>query len=420
MRTRVMNETKLRRVRPRGLRACLCCLAVGLALAGCAPPPPPPPLFYPPLPQRPRIQFLRQLNTSQDVAAPVGSFRAFVLGKESGEHVIPISRPYGMVMDQGKLYVCDSGSHRVVVLDFKNRRFETFGDKGQAKLRTPINICLGPDGEKYVCDTALGAVVVFDGNNKLLYTFRREEGFKPSDVLWRDGELYVADLKANAILVLDPKTGRLLRQIGKAGKEPGEFYFPTNLAIGPKGHLYVSDTMNARVQVLDKSGKPIRTIGQRGMLIGDMIRPKGIAVDREGRLYVADAAPQTVQIYDKDDKLLFMLGASESEIGDAGTLTLPAKVILSYEGIEYFSRYVSPDFQVELLIFVSSQFAPQKITVYGLGKYLKPLPESADQIGPRIIKVGPPKVPEGAEKKAPPPDGSEETPPTPAPKSGEK
>jgi sugar lactone lactonase YvrE len=420
MRTRVMNETKLRRVRPRGLRGSLCCLALGLAWAGCAPPPPPPPLFYPPLPQRPRIQFLRQLNSSQDVEAPVGSFRAFVLGKDSGERVIPIGRPYGLAMDQGKLYVCDSGSHRVAVLDFKNHRFETFGDKGQAKLRTPINICLGPNGEKYVCDTGLGAVVVFDRDNKLLHTFRREEGLKPSDVLWLDGELYVADLKANAVLVLDPKTGRLVRQIGKAGKEPGEFYFPTNLAVGPNGHLYVSDTMNARVQELDKSGKPIRTIGQRGMLIGDMVRPKGIAVDREGRLYVADAAPQTVQIYDTDSKLLFMLGAPEGEVPDAGTLTLPAKVIISYEGIEYFSRYASPDFQVELLIFVSSQFAQSKVSVYGLGKYLKPLSESADQIGPRTIKVEPPKGPEGAEKKIPPPEDNEETPPTPAPKSGEK
>jgi len=254
--------------------------------------------------------------------------------------------------------------------------------------------------------------MVFDRDNKFARMLRREEGLKPSDALLVGGELFVADLKSNSILVLDPKTGRLLRQIGEGGKEPGQFYFPTNLATDSQGRLYVSDTMNARVQVFDKSGKFLKVIGERGIVIGDMVRPKGVAVDREGRLFVADAAPQTVQIYGADGKLLLMLGASESDVPDAGTLALPAKVMISYEGLEYFTRYASPDFQVEFLIFVSNQFAAQKITVYGFGKYLKPLPESADEEKVRTIKVTPPKGTEEPKKQdGVPGEGKEPLPP---------
>jgi len=400
------------------LRATLfLCLAAGLALDGCAPPPPPAPLFYPPLPQRPRIQFLRQLNTSRDVEAPASSFRAFVLGKVAQENAVPIMRPYGMAMGDGKLYVADSGGRRIAVLDLKGRRFSTFGDKGMARLRTPINLCIGPDGDKYVCDTALGAIMVFDRDNKFARMLRREEGMKPSDALLIGDELFVADLKSNGILVLDPKTGRLLRQFGKGGKEPGEFYFPTNLAVDSQGRIYVSDTMNARVQVVDKSGKFIKAIGERGILLGNMVRPKGVALDREGRLYVADAAPQTVQIYDPEGHLLLMLGAAESDVPDQGTLTLPAKVMISYEGVDYFTQFASPDFKLEYLIFVSSQFAQSKVTVYGFGKYLKPLPASAGEEKLRVIKVTPPKEGPGAEKPELPPEEAKEPPSSPpAPK----
>ena len=231
-----------------------------------------------------------------------------MLGPEAQSQASQINRPYGAAWREGKLYVCDSGARRCAVFDFAARAFRTFGDQGPHRLALPINISLGAQGEKYVADTGLGAVLVFDSADQAVRSISLPEGMKPCDALWYDGALYVADLKSDSILVFDPESGRLLRRIGKAGDQPGEFHQPTNLAFGPDGSLYVSDTLNARVQKLDREGRAVQVIGSLGETVGQMVRPKGIAVDRDGRLYVADAATDSVQIYDSTGRLLLMLG----------------------------------------------------------------------------------------------------------------
>ena len=345
-------------------------LAVGVLaiLAGCSRPParPAAPDFYPPLPEKPRVQFLCALNSSEDVRPQPGGFARFVLGASGKREVDYLVRPYGMALWEGKLYVCDSGARRGDVFDFKGKDFRTFGEEGPFRLGLPVNVSVGPEGEKYVTDTLRGQVLVLDRDDRPARSFVREDEMKPCDAVRYGGELFVADLKTNTILVLDAASGKLLRQFGRAGSEPGEFYQPTNLAFGPEGHLFVSDTLNARVQELDRDGKVVRVIGSRGRALGQMVRPKGIAVDRAGRLYVCDAATESVQLFDPEGRLLMIVGRPGS---GRGGLSLPAKVALSYDGVEYFAKHAALGFHVEYLIFVSSQLGPSKINVYAFGTY---------------------------------------------------
>jgi DNA-binding beta-propeller fold protein YncE len=283
------------------------------------------------------------------------------------------------------VYVCDSGGRRGAIFDLVKPEFRTFGDKAPYRLGLPINISVGPQGEKYVTDTMHGQVLILDPDDKPVRAISKPAGLKPCDAVWHDGELFVADLKSNSILVMDPASGKLLRQFGKSGSGPGEFFQPTNLAFGPDGALYVSDTLNARIQKLDREGHVLKIIGKRGMTLGDMVRPRGIAVDREGRLYVADAATDSVQVYDTEGRLLVMLGGPGS---DPGCLALPAGVALSYEGIEPFAKYCALDFRIEYLILVSSQLGPNKVSVYGFGTYTGALAAAED--APDVRRAPPP------------------------------
>jgi len=316
------------------------------------------------------VQFLRSVSSADDVRPKPSFLARLVFGDRSAGEVPGVARPYGLTFDQGKLYACDSGARRGVVFDFVRKEFRTFGDRGADAFRMPINISRGPDGESYVTDTLRGQVLVLDTEDRPARALRGPEGMKPCDAVWHDGELFVADLGRNAVLVLDPKTGQLRRQIGRAGAGPGEFAQPTNLAFGPHGRLYVSDTLNARVQVLDTKGTPLKVIGSRGRALGQMVRPKGIAVDAESRLYVADAAAESVLVYDRDGRLLMLVGGPG--VGRGG-LSLPAKVALSREGVELFASCAAPEFRVEYLIFVSNQLGPNKINVYGFGTYQGPV-----------------------------------------------
>jgi sugar lactone lactonase YvrE len=47
--------------------------------------------------------------------------------------------------------------------------------------------------------------------------------------------------------------GKYLRGIGGLGAKPGQFRVPHALALDSRGFLYVSDTMNGRVQKFDVS-----------------------------------------------------------------------------------------------------------------------------------------------------------------------
>ncbi|MBK6839081.1 MAG: hypothetical protein IPG90_13205 [Bacteroidetes bacterium] len=44
---------------------------------------------------------------------------------------------------------------------------------------------------------------------------------------------------------------------------------------------------------------------------------------------------------------------------------IPAKVIVDYDNLSYFQKYVDPAFDLKYLVFVTSQYGPDLINVYG-------------------------------------------------------
>jgi hypothetical protein len=48
-----------------------------------------------------------------------------------------------------------------------------------------------------------------------------------------------------------------------------------------------------------------------------------------------------------------------------GGMWLPAKVIIDYDNLKYFEKYLYKGFELEYLIFVTNQYGPEKVSVYG-------------------------------------------------------
>jgi uncharacterized protein (TIGR03663 family) len=78
------------------------------------------------------------------------------------------------------------------------------------------------------------------------------------------------------------------RILGEPGSAPGQFSEPRGLAADPRGNLYVADTKNNRIQVLDNEGKFVRSFGSAGSGDGQLKEPGGVALDSDGSLIVAD------------------------------------------------------------------------------------------------------------------------------------
>ena len=48
-----------------------------------------------------------------------------------------------------------------------------------------------------------------------------------------------------------------------------------------------------------------------------------------------------------------------------GDMWLPAKVAISYEGLESFQKYVDERYTLKYLILVTNNFGPDRLNVYG-------------------------------------------------------
>lgn len=339
-------------------------------VAGCATPPPPvvrQPVFYPLPPAPPRLQFLTSFTREQDLG-PRSQNRLlhFLVGPPPP--ATPVVKPYGVALREGKIYVCDTVARSVAIFDLENRRLAQWRPDGDGRLQTPIHLAFAADGTRYIADTQRGQVMVYDPSGLYLGALTDASGMKPSDVVVLGGKVYVSDVMNHRVVVFDAARFEILFTIPRDTQDRAAALFsPTNLALDTAHRLYVTDTGAFRVQVYDQDGHYLRSVGTHGDAPGQFAMPKGLAVDRAGMLYVVDAAMQAVQLFDKEGRLLLFFG----EPGGSGfPLNLPADVSIDYDHIDYFREYVDPNFEVEYLVLVSSQYGDCKVNVYGFGRPL--------------------------------------------------
>ncbi len=107
---------------------------------------------------------------------------------------------------------------------------------------------------------------------------------------------------------------------GEVGTEPGQINHPRDVAAGPDGNVYVTDSDNDRVQVFDAEGRLLHTWGSRCALDtglgcttpggeGQFQEPWGIAVGPDGRVYVADTWNHRIQVFGTDGTFVTQWGS---------------------------------------------------------------------------------------------------------------
>jgi phage tail-like protein len=127
----------------------------------------------------------------------------------------------------------------------------------------------------------------------------------------RDGSLFIAEPGANRIVRVDGCDGtwESVPCLGE-GSLPGQLDLPRGVAVGPRGALYVVDSGNHRVQVVDLASWQVRGVWgtddpydpQPGSAPGRLADPWDIAADRSGALYVVDHGNGRVQKFDPDGR----------------------------------------------------------------------------------------------------------------------
>jgi sugar lactone lactonase YvrE len=167
------------------------------------------------------------------------------------------------------------------------------------------------------------------------------------------GNIYLTDSSAARVIKLD-RNGNLVTSWGSAGSGPGQFstLYPGSaamgIAVGPNGHVYVSDTWNGRVQEFTPNGKFVRAFGRPNPNLNGggapaddtFYGPRQLAVAPNGNIYVADTGNERIQVYSPQGQHLFNIGAGSHKPETAGgRFDEPSGVAIDGKGIVYVADY---------------------------------------------------------------------------------
>jgi len=228
-------------------------------------------------------------------------------------------RTYGLAFDsKGNIYAADQAVGAIFVFNpDSDKKFDVqmIRNGKEARFGLINGLAIDDNDKLFVSDDRFHKVIVINPQHQ-------EESSFGADVLVRPGGmaidtenrfLYVVDTGDDVVDVFDADSYKLLRKIGTPGKkhslsDPGDFSLPTNVAVDKEGNVYVTDTLNNRVEIFDADGKFVSSFGRSGDGPGHFARPKGIALDRDGHIWVVDGVQQRVQVFDSEGRLLIYFG----------------------------------------------------------------------------------------------------------------
>ncbi len=218
-----------------------------------------------------------------------------------------LDTPGGIVVTAtGDVLFADSNNHVVRRIDPRNNISTIignyaagagfsgdFGPASQAQLDTPDGVAIAPDGDIVIADSRNARVRRVDKQTQTIMTIAGtgRSGYGGDDVpaleaqlnnpsgvaVASNGDIYIADTLNYCIRMIDHATG-LIHTIAGTG-EPGDTDFnvgdggaaseshlnmPSDVALAPNGDIYIADMHHQRVRKIDAKTRIITTVAGNG------------------------------------------------------------------------------------------------------------------------------------------------------------
>jgi sugar lactone lactonase YvrE len=223
--------------------------------------------------------------------------------------------PYGIAIDsKGDVYVADQRVGAVFIFNTETRDVQMIRNRFEASFGLINGVAIDDSDRLFVSDGKMHRILIFNSKHEVENQIKDDLVDPVGMAIDNENRLlYVVDTQQDQVLVYDVDRLKLLRRIGIGGKnhfltDPGNFGAPSNVALDKDGNVYVTDTMNNRVEIFDADGVFVSTFGKHGDGPGDFARPKGIAVDSDGHIWVADQIQDRLQVFNREGQLLAFVG----------------------------------------------------------------------------------------------------------------
>jgi DNA-binding beta-propeller fold protein YncE len=227
-----------------------------------------------------------------------------------------MNEPYGIVIDRaGNLYVADRLNGRVRRIDAATGIITTLADDG---LKEPNGLALDRDHRRlFIADVADHRVRVVDLGSGVMTSFagtgngRHAGDGGPATSADIFGARAVALAPDDALYILE-RQGSSLRRVrdgiietvagtgarGYAGDNHDArhavFNAPKELAVDPVGNVFIVDTENHAIRLIDAQSWIVTTIAGNGEP-GPLARPHGAVVGPDGAVYLGDSENHRVR-----------------------------------------------------------------------------------------------------------------------------
>ncbi|MCP4632640.1 MAG: hypothetical protein GY855_06915 [candidate division Zixibacteria bacterium] len=221
-----------------------------------------------------------------------------------------LNSPVDVAFDvDGNLFICDNGNSRIIKLDpIRNfsRDIGGFGS-GNEQLSDPSGICFDHGLTLMVADSHKREIKRFDRNLNFIdsyFEYKTSDGsFKdigsPQSVyVSRQGDIYIGESENNRVLILDGFYG-FHAEVGGFGYGNGELNYPGGMATGRSDYLFVADSRNGRIAVYNNIGEYLGEFGN------DRLRyPVDLVVEQRGLILVTDRELKSVLVFSQDGVLI--------------------------------------------------------------------------------------------------------------------
>lgn len=250
----------------------------------------------------------------------------------AGSGPAQFNAPRGIaIAPDGSIFVADSLNHRIQHFDADGGFLDEWGaisdlDSGELEGGTfnePWGVAVSPDGRYvYVADTWNHRIQKFSSSGVFLAAwgnFGQDDQpysmWGPRDLLVdNEGNVLVMDTGNKRIKVFDAD-GNFLTQFGEFGFELGQFDEPVGMALDREsGRLYVADTWNQRVQVLEYANgaiAPLESWDISGWFGQSLVNKPYLTVGADGRVYVTDPEAGRVLAFESEGTFLYYFGGYE-------------------------------------------------------------------------------------------------------------
>lgn len=254
-------------------------------------------------------------------------------------------RPMGLTLKDDYLYIADSENHAIREANLKTKRVKTLAGTGeQAKsynvsgkgkevsFNSPwdlieskniLYITMRGSHQIWTVDLKTLEADVFAGSgSENLFDGKLEEASfaQPSGITKDRVKFYLTDSETSSVRSIDFKSSESINTvIGRGLFEFGDLdhsypqarlQYPTGIAYS-NGKLYVADTFNHKIKLIDPYEKTSITLAGTGkigaqngkLLEASFFEPSGIAVFKS-KVYVADTNNHTIRVIDLDSKMV--------------------------------------------------------------------------------------------------------------------